>query len=166
MNAIFGLARINRAKRAKETVLLAIKSNSVLTPLPTTIPVSTRTITILDNDDDQTANIDILPAIEGGQAQIEVTLDFAPKVAAEYEYFTRNNTADDNDYINKSGKIIFNPGETKKTILIDLIDDDIKEQSESFDFVLSHPVIGPNNPFSALAKANNIEVWADVIPKV
>ena len=111
-------------------------------PVNASTPVTNTTITILDNDVDQAATINVLPAKEGEKLEIFISLDFAPETAAEYDYFTRNNSAGDEDYIGKSGTIIFNPGETEKTIQIDIIDDDIKEESESFDFVLRHSVLG------------------------
>ena len=111
-------------------------------PVNASTPVTNTTITILDNDVDQAATINVLPAKEGEKLEIFISLDFAPEIAAEYDYFTRNNSAGDEDYIGKSGTIIFNPGETEKTIQIDIIDDDIKEESESFDFVLRHSVLG------------------------
>ncbi|MDA8982545.1 cadherin domain-containing protein, partial [Gammaproteobacteria bacterium] len=111
-------------------------------PVNATLPSSSETITILDNDVDQAASIKVSQATEGEQAQITVSLGNAPEVEAEYQYYTRGSSADDSDFNNISGNITFKPGETSKTIFIDLIDDDIKEASEVFEFVLTHSVLG------------------------
>ena len=115
---------------------------SLSNPVNATVPSAQETITILDNDVDQIASINVAPASEGEQLAVTVSLDFAPEIAAEYEYFTRDNTAGQDDYTSVAGTIVFNPGETEKVILIDTLEDEIKEQSESFEFVVRHSVLG------------------------
>jgi hypothetical protein len=56
-------------------------------------------------------------------------------------YSTRDGTAiAGQDFVAASGTLTFAPGESVKTVVVDLIDDALAEPVERFDFVLSNPV--------------------------
>jgi hypothetical protein len=55
------------------------------------------------------------------------------------DYSITNGTAAEGDYRLKGNKLIFKPGETKKTIAIDITQDELDEEDESFTVVLSNP---------------------------
>ncbi|MHC4665624.1 MAG: Calx-beta domain-containing protein, partial [Planctomycetota bacterium] len=59
------------------------------------------------------------------------------------EYSIRSGTAAEGDYRLKGNKLIFKPGETKKTIDIDITQDGLDEKDESFTVVLSNAA-GPD----------------------
>jgi len=55
------------------------------------------------------------------------------------QYATKDGTADKEDYKPKTGELNFQPGETTKTITIEIIDDNQWEQDETFYVILSNP---------------------------
>ncbi|MCK6433940.1 MAG: hypothetical protein L6Q68_13055 [Aquabacterium sp.] len=88
---------------------------------------------------------DVVVDEKAGTATISVRLgDFQGQAAgatATVQYTTRDATAiAGQDYTAISGTLVFAPGESVKTVVVDLQDDALREPLERFDFVLSQPV--------------------------
>ncbi|HVK07868.1 MAG TPA: Calx-beta domain-containing protein, partial [Gemmataceae bacterium] len=90
-------------------------------------------------DDEPRISIGDVSRSEGRKGQTTV-LTFIVRLSAAYDkavtfsYQTRNGTATvaNNDYRAKSGTITFNPGETAKTITIEVVGDNRREGDETF----------------------------------
>ena len=80
---------------------------------------------------------------EDGPAQITVTLTPASTGTVTVDYATRDSTTgrarEGDDYIATSGTLTFAPGETSKTITVEILSDDIYEGLESFLVGISNP---------------------------
>ncbi len=103
------------------------------------------TLTILDNDTPSARfSASAYEVNEGaGQATIAVTLDIPPWQTFTVNYATRNGTAvAGRDYSAASGALTFNPGETRKTFNVTILDDDLHEAPETILLRLSDPVNG------------------------
>ncbi|MFO0951986.1 MAG: Calx-beta domain-containing protein [Isosphaeraceae bacterium] len=61
-------------------------------------------------------------------------------VTVQYATADGSGTAADHDYLPISGKITFAPGETQKTVTVQVVGDTILEPDETFSLVLSNPV--------------------------
>jgi hypothetical protein len=90
-------------------------------------------------DDEPRISISDVSKYEGKKGQttsftFTVTLSAAYDQAVTMSYQTVNGTAttSDNDYVAKSGTITFAPGETTKTITIEVKGDSKKEADETF----------------------------------
>ncbi|MDE0459451.1 MAG: hypothetical protein OXI15_19335, partial [Chromatiales bacterium] len=79
--------------------------------------------------------------VEGGAAQVTVSLDRAPSEDATVWWQTSDGTAGSGDYSGQTTKqkIVFNAGETSKVIAIDTTQDTVHEGSETFTVTLSDP---------------------------
>ena len=84
-----------------------------------------------------------------GSLEFAVTLDQAITTTATVQYGTvgmeGNNGITANpgeDYTNTSGTLTFAPGETRKIVLVNLVDDARNEGEEFFEFVLEDPTNG------------------------
>ncbi|QDV17338.1 Calx-beta domain protein [Gimesia panareensis] len=90
-------------------------------------------ISILD-DDQATLSIDDLTVNENdGTAQLTVSLDQIVETTVFVDYSTADQTAiAGTDYQQTGGTLTFNPGETTKTVTINLIDNDQIEIDETF----------------------------------
>ena len=79
----------------------------------------------------------------GNAIEFEVTLDRANMyhVSVSYEIIDVSTTAG-TDYVQNSGTLRFYPGQTSKTISIELYDDEEVENSETFKVRLSNPQYG------------------------
>jgi hypothetical protein len=96
------------------------------------------TCTILDNEPQ--ISIDDVSREEGTGNNTTTQFTFTVTLSAAYDqrvtvrYLTFNDTArtGNNDYTAKSGTLTFNPGETTKTITIDVKADNRKEADETF----------------------------------
>ncbi len=76
----------------------------------------------------------------GNKLEFEVTLDQPNMSGVSVSYQTVDDSATGGlDYISKSGTLRFSSGETSKTIEIELIDDSLDENSETFTIELSDP---------------------------
>ena len=74
-------------------------------------------------------------------AKIEVSLSGASGKRASVEYAITGGTAENNkDYTLTNGTLVFEPGETVKTIDIGIIDDKLHEDNETIEVTLSNPV--------------------------
>lgn len=103
------------------------------------------TLTILDNDTPSARfSASAYEVNEGaGQATIAVTLDIPPWQTFTVNYATRNGTAvAGRDYSAASGVLTFNPGETRKTFNVTILDDALHEAPETILLRLSDPVNG------------------------
>ena len=97
--------------------------------------------TINDNDPTPTVSIDDVTVNEGaGTATFTISLSAASGRTATVSYATTNNSALSGlDYTAKSDAVTFAPGETTKTITIDILSDVIFEQTQTFFVNLSSP---------------------------
>ena len=79
-------------------------------------------------------------AVEGGTAEFEVTLRPAAGQAVTVRYRTLDGTAlEGADYTGTSGTIRFEPGQESRTIRVQVLDDDVREDIETFTVELSDP---------------------------
>ncbi len=97
------------------------------------------TATIIDNDTSKVSlGIDNPLIDEAGKATFTVTLDKASTGTVSVHYQTANGSATGgSDFTAIGGDVSFAPGETSKTVEIQLIDDRVSETSESFTLNLS-----------------------------
>ena len=101
--------------------------------------------TIVDDDEDgvvprgPTISVaDATPVTEGGTAEFEVRLDRTSGAAVSVSYATRDGTAAaGSDYEASSGTLSFAPGESRKTISVATIEDEVPEGTERFTVHLS-----------------------------
>ncbi|GFS78823.1 adhesion G-protein coupled receptor V1, partial [Nephila pilipes] len=110
-------------------------------------PRFTTTVTI--NDDDMTPgllefeNPTYTVAESVGSLQVVVVRTRGSDGQIRVKYQTRPQTALAGiDFIPVSGELIFNERETKKSIFIQIIDDNVKEPTKSFDIQLLNPSAG------------------------
>ena len=76
-------------------------------------------------------------------ASLTVSLSRAPTKVLTVEYTTEDDTAlAGSDYTAVSGTLTFQPGEQSKTITVNLVNDDVAEQDETFTLTLSDSVGG------------------------
>ena len=97
--------------------------------------------TIRDNDPLPELSVaDISPVPEGGTATFTVTLNAPSGQTVTVQYETRNGTATaGSDYTAKSGELVFEPGDTEKTVSVTVLDDTVPEDPEEFTVELSSP---------------------------
>ena len=110
---------------------------------------STRTLTILDNDDPPVLSFAglLVPVNEdGGHAVLTVNKTGLTDVTATVDYETRQRPEPTaaiagQDYVTTSGTLTFQPNETSKTISVPIIDNNVYEAtSKRFEVVLqNHP---------------------------
>ena len=99
-------------------------------------------------NDDATLSIDDVTRVEGDSgttsAVFTVSIPFASAVAVTVHFATADGTATtaNNDYQATSGDLTFNPGETSKTVTVQVNGDTTPEPDESFFVNLSNPVNG------------------------
>ena len=91
--------------------------------------------------DDEAVNLRIADARaqeNAGQMVFVVRLGAASSVAVSTAYVTRAGSATEGvDYRQAAGRVRFEPGETQKTITVDLVDDIMDEPDETFTVLLS-----------------------------
>ena len=122
-----------------ETAVIALSS-----PENVTIgDIGTTTINLLDNEVPMlhTDSLSYSVAEGNGKVRITLTLDEPFTMNATVEYATVDGTAKaGSDYVAKTGKITFAPGQTSKTIEVELLTDDVAEGDETFTLVFSNPI--------------------------
>jgi len=107
---------------------------------------ATITIAASDNDDPNggTPNLSIAPRQVPetiGIASLSVTLDSATSETVRIEYATQADSARaGSDFHGKYGVLVFQPGETSKTIDIRILNDTAKETTESLNVRMFRPV--------------------------
>lgn len=68
-----------------------------------------------------------------GAATFTIRLNAASTVPVSVSYITQDGTADsETDYLFTSGEVVFEPGEVMKDVSVELIDDTVSEDDESF----------------------------------
>lgn len=78
-------------------------------------------------------------AIESDNVLLVFNLSNPLNEQFEVNYNTTDLTAQNGiDYVSKNGTLIFNPGETSKTLSIDLLDDNTEEDDENFNLNISY----------------------------
>ena len=135
---------------------------------------ATATITVSDNDvsdsnqpetrsDSGRPAISITDAVgmEGQDLEFPVALDAATRDSVTVEWATEPGTATaDVDYMETSGTLTFQPGETTKTISVATIDDDHHDDGEIFKVILSNPTGASISDGEATGTIEN----ADLVP--
>ena len=92
-------------------------------------------------------------AEERGKVEFDVVLDKASTVPITVDWETRAGSAEvDVDYTAASGTLTFAPGDTKKTITVALIDDDLLEDLDQFTVHLS----GTDDALVTLGRSSTI----------
>ena len=111
------------------------------TPGPAGTAVATGTGTILDNDPLPGLTINDVTVNEGaGTATFTVNLSAASGQTVTVNYATSNGTATSADFETNNGSLTFAPGVISQTITVVILDDEIFENSESFNVLLSAAV--------------------------
>jgi uncharacterized repeat protein (TIGR01451 family) len=106
-------------------------------------------------DDEVSLSVADVSVVEGSSgttpALVKVTLSGPSTQVVTVDTTTQGDTATGNvDYTEISGTITFNPGETSKTIQVDVIGDTSPESDEKSRFILSNPV----NAYVAVGQAS------------
>ncbi|QEH35011.1 Calx-beta domain protein [Aquisphaera giovannonii] len=119
-------------------------SVTLSTPTNATLADASATGTILDDDDVPTLSVGDVTVAEGDsgsvQAVFTVSLSAASGETITVGYATANGTATaGSDYTAASGTLTFAPGETSKTINVDVLGDLLPEGLETFLVQLSSP---------------------------
>ena len=118
------------------------------------------TVTIQDNDPTPSLVLsDVVSVTEGDTAIIEVKLSNASARQIIVNYATEDGTAvAPGDYIAVSGQLIFEPGETRLTVPVETVDDDLDEGTEEFTFTAT--IDDPDNSNNVIL--NDAEVTITV----
>ena len=105
------------------------------------LTVAPVTLTIIDDDDPPRLAVANVTASEGaGALDFAVTLDAASGRQVSVSYATRDGTAlADTDYRAAAATLTFAPGDTRRTVTVKLIDDDLYEMAETFELALGNP---------------------------
>ena len=78
-----------------------------------------------------------------GQSAGDVTVDYATGEAGLLDLFTARQglagATEGQDYAGASGTVTFTPGQTTKTVTVQVTDDDVNEETEFFGFRISSP---------------------------
>ncbi|MBX3011388.1 MAG: Ig-like domain-containing protein [Caldilineaceae bacterium] len=107
--------------------------------------LTTATLTIVDDESTtvQFTNASYSVNENAGQALIEVTLSKAAVFSVTVDYAIAAGTATEgSDYTAANGTLVFNPGETSKTIAVTIVDDTVFENSETVTLSLSNVTPG------------------------
>ena len=118
----------------------------VLTDLPPDVTLgtpSTTTVTIKDDDPLPKFSISDLQTTEGNAGTkdftFNVTMSAASSLDATVDFYTDDDTENDNDYQPVSGTLTFAAGETQKTIVVKVNGDNLLEEDEVFLVKLTNP---------------------------
>ncbi len=122
---------------ATETILVTL-ANPTNAGLGTP---STAAVNITDNDSVKFSIAFYSAKENAGAALITVKLSAASDYEVRVDYATSDGTATAGlDYVATSGALTFAPGQTSVTFTVTILDDTLKEGSESLHLVLSNPV--------------------------
>ena len=95
----------------------------------------------MNDDTVQPLSITDGSATEGDPVEFVLTLAGPHELPASVAWDTSDGTANPvRDFINASGTVTFAIGETRQVILVSTVDDDIKEDAETFTLTLRSPV--------------------------
>jgi hypothetical protein len=78
-------------------------------------------------------------SFQGNTLNFTVTLSAASNLTVTVNFATADNTTGGGDFVGASGTLTFNPGETTKTVSIQVLGDVTNEEDETFFFNLSAP---------------------------
>ena len=114
-------------------------------PVNATISDGVGVGTINDNDTDPPVSVDDVSVTEGdagvSQATFTVSLAGSSFKTVTVDYATLDDSAvEPGDYTAKSGTLTFTPGQTTKTVVVDVAGDTLDEDDEAFEVSLSNPV--------------------------
>ena len=99
------------------------------------------TVTVVENDSAAFWIGDVSAAESDGMLRFVVSLSVASPATATVDYATMDGSATaDSDYRATAGTLTFLPGETSKTVVVDLHDDDLHEADETLRVTLSNAV--------------------------
>ncbi len=74
-------------------------------------------------------------------ALITVTLNSASPITVTVDYATHDGTASNHDYLATNGTLIFSPNQTESSFTVSIIDDSLKESTETLSLTLTQPVM-------------------------
>ena len=109
-------------------------------PRNATVAQDTGAGTIIDNDAPPSLSVADAGGVEGTQVTFEVELSAPSAHEVGVDYATADGTAlQGSDYQAASGALVFAPFERMRTVTIDLPDDSVEEDDETFTLSLSSP---------------------------
>ncbi len=161
--------------QTSKTVAITIKGDAIAEPTETfsvgvtdvvgaAVADGLGVVTILDNDANPTLSIGNASVTEGGDLVFTITLSQASGNSISVDYATADGTATtiDGDYGDDNGTLVFDPGQTSKTITIATGDDANFEPDETMTVVLSNP----SNATIANATGTGTIVNDDALPLI
>lgn len=115
-------------------------------PVNVNLPDSQAIATIVDDDEVPSISIDDVQVREGDDGLVEAVFTLTLSAPSDFEvtvdFDTTDNTATaDDDYIGKSGRATFPPGELTTTVTILVVSDELDEDRETYTVDLSEPVL-------------------------
>ncbi len=106
---------------------------------PMTVNISNVMATILNDDPLITMTNPANVSESDGIQNINIQLSSAQTYSISVQYTTTNNSAlSGSDYVSTSGILVFAPGETSKTVSVNIINDYLYESNEAYLFLLSN----------------------------
>ncbi|MBW4540517.1 MAG: DUF4347 domain-containing protein [Myxacorys chilensis ATA2-1-KO14] len=140
-------------------------SNPTNATLPSASSTLAATGTIQNDDSLPQVQVSVSPSQAEGDSGItpfvfEVSLSQASSLPVTVSYTTADGqaTTADNDYTAATGTLTFNPGETKKTVTVNVLGDRTFEPNETFQFKLSNPT---NATLSTVSNQGTGTILAD-----
>lgn len=138
-------------EESAETVMLALSA-----PVNAGLGAPAEAIlTIQDNDQVRHLNFSSLATTvseSAGTVTLQVLLDAPATQTVTVDFATFDGVAKaGSDYVAQNGTLIFNPGQTSRTITVVILNDQRDEPSEAFSVVLSNPVNAQLGPTSGTA---------------
>ncbi|WP_417386428.1 Calx-beta domain-containing protein [Gimesia sp.] len=114
-------------------------------------------VSILNDDQARFVLDDLYVREDVGNALVTVSLDKAVDTTVSVFYIAQDVTTDDrDDFLSSYGTLIFNPGEQQKTISIPIVDSDLVERDERFEFSIG--TLEANGRDVSL-EDNSMNVW-------
>lgn len=122
-------------------------------------------VNIVDDDDAPVVNVSAVTVTEGVDATATFTVGLSNPSSRTItvEFATQPDTAaDPDDYTGNSGTLTFDPGETSKTVEVEILDDLLNEADETFTLLLSNP----NNATVGTPSTDGVIIDDDANPAV
>ena len=132
---------------------------------------SVATVQVIDDDEVGFSIADASADEADGAIEFTVTIP-ETALATSVDWATADDATggetatEDEDYTAASGSLTFAPGETSKTFTVTVVDDDLKEEDETFTVVLSNPVNAALTDSTATGTINNDDLPQLVIINV
>jgi Ca2+-binding RTX toxin-like protein len=97
--------------------------------------------TIADDDLPPSVSVSNIKATEGENATFTVSLsvESGKEITIDYTLIDGTATIGEQDFAADIGKLVFAPGETTKTVVVPILEDNLYEQEETFSIQLSNP---------------------------